>query len=189
MFLKSTLKTKPVNHFYSTLFVCIFMLVAGSLHAQYTNVYNGTNYSSTRPYNVNIIYFVPNDITIDPTYKKRLSALLLYAQNFYKQNMISNGYGPKTFGLFTESAHPDSVKINVINGAHPSASYPYDNAEQLATEVDDYFTANPTQKTSEHTLVITSVSDVTTANVPFYGMGKICYANTIRIFFIELIFY
>ncbi|MFP3592679.1 T9SS type A sorting domain-containing protein [Chryseobacterium sp. SIMBA_038] len=142
----------------------------------YTNTYNGINYSSTRPYNLNVVYFVPNDITLDITYKSRLSALLLWGQNFYKQNMISNGYGSKTFGLFTEVANPNNIKIILIQGAHPSSAYPYNDASQLTAEINSFFANNPSQRTSEHTLVITAAADLATANVPFYGTGKTCYA-------------
>lgn len=158
------------------LLICLCFLSNPTKAQTYTNTYNGINYSSSRPYNLNVIYFVPNDITLDTTYKARLSALMLWGQNFYKQNMIDNGYGSKTFGLFTETANPNNVKIILIQGAHPSSSYPYSNYSQLLTEVNAYFTNNPSQKTSEHTLIITATADLATADVPFYGIGKTCFA-------------
>lgn len=158
------------------LLICLCFLSNPTKAQTYTNTYNGINYSSSRPYNLNVIYFVPNDITLDTTYKTRLSALMLWGQNFYKQNMIDNGYGSKTFGLFTETANPNNVKIILIQGVHPSSSYPYSNYSQLLTEVNAYFTNNPSQKTSEHTLIITATADLATADVPFYGIGKTCFA-------------
>ncbi|ANF51638.1 hypothetical protein A0O34_14490 [Chryseobacterium glaciei] len=142
----------------------------------YTNTYNGVNYSSSRPYNLNVIYFVPNDIPLDPAYKTRLSAILLWGQNFYKQNMIQNGYGSKTFGLFTETINPNNVEINVIHGASPHTSYTYNNRTTMDTEIATYFANNPTLKTSDHTLVITAVTDQSTADAPFFGIGRNCYA-------------
>lgn len=161
---------------WSFLLICMFLFHQQTNAQTYTSTYNGINYSSTRPYNLNIVYFVPNDITLDTTYKTRLSALLLWGQNFYKQNMINNGYGSKTFGLFTEVANPNNIKIILIQGTHPSSAYPYTDASQLAAEVNSFFTNNPSQKTSEHTLVITATADLATANVPFYGLGRTCYA-------------
>lgn len=156
------------------LFTCLFF---SKINAQtYTSTYNGINYSSTQPYNLNVVYFVANDVPLDPTYKARLSAIMLWAQNFYKQNMINNGYGAKTFGLFTETANPNNVKIIVIHGNQPLSSYPYSDYSQMNNEINAYFANNPSQKSSKHTLVIAAVPDQATANVPFYGIGKTCFA-------------
>ena len=101
---------------------------------------------------------------------------MLWGQNFFKQNMMSNGYGPKTFGLFTQTGDPNTVKINVIQGAYPLSSYTYNDRSKMDLEINNYFAGNPSQKTSEHTLIIIAVPDPSTANVPFYGVGKNCYA-------------
>ncbi len=150
-------------------------MMSNTLHSQYSNTYNGVNYNSTRPYNLNVVYFVPNDIPLDTSYKARLSPILLWAQNFVKQNMINNGYGAKTFGLFTENGNPNSIKIILINGSQPSSAYPYGNYEQQ-NEVNNYFVNNPSQKTSEHILIITATASLAGANVPFYGTGRTCFA-------------
>lgn len=142
----------------------------------YTSVYNSVNYSSNRPYNLNIIYFVPNDVSLDPTYKTRLSTLMLWGQNFYKQNMVNNGYGPKTFGLFTETANANNIKIILINGTRPHTDYTYSDRSKMDAEIDAYFANNPAQKTSEHTLILTAVTNPTTADIPYYGTGRTCYA-------------
>lgn len=142
---------------------------------KYTNVYNGVNYSSDHPYNVNIIYFLPTDVPLDSTYKKRLSAVLLWGQNFYKENMVSNGYGPKTFGLLTETANPQNVQILLVRGQHPLSSYPSGNSIE-GVEVNAFKTENPTLITSSHTLIITAIPTSKSPGVPFYGTGRTCYA-------------
>jgi hypothetical protein len=165
-------------------FLIGFSLFLPNCHAQsvvpYTSVYNSTSYSSDHRYNLNVVYFLPKDVPLNPTYKTRLSALLLNGQNFYKENMISNGFGPKTFGLFTETAYPDRVKIILIRGKENSVSYPYSDHSKEEAEVAAYFKSNPTQKTSDHYLIITPLSnpapDPANSNVPFYGIGKTCYA-------------
>jgi hypothetical protein len=142
----------------------------------YTSIYNGVNYSSSRPYNLNVVYFVPNDIPLDPTYKTRLSTLMLWGQNFYKQNMINNGYGAKTFGLFTETGNAQNIKIILISGTRPHTDYTYSDRSRMDAEINAYFASNPAQKTSDHTLILTAVTNPTTANVPYYGTGRTCYA-------------
>jgi len=166
------------NKFLKWIFLFISLsLLTQNINAQsYTSTYNGVSYSSAQPYNLNVVYFVPNDIPFDTTYKTRLSAILIWGQNYFKQNMISNGYGPKTFGLFKETANPNNVKIIVIHGAYPHTSYTYNDASKMVQETNAYFTNNPTQKNSDHTLFITAVADASTANVPFYGSGTNCYA-------------
>lgn len=156
------------------LFLTFILLQSAS--AQYTSVYNGTTYTSSQPYNLNVVYFVPNDVPLDTSYKRRVSEMMLWGQNFYKQNMISNGYGAKTFGLFKEAANPGRIKIIKINGSAPSSAYPYSNAGQMIAEINAYFNANPAQKTSEHFLIIGAAKDLATLDLPFYGTGRTCYA-------------
>ncbi|SHM73129.1 T9SS type A sorting domain-containing protein [Chryseobacterium polytrichastri] len=161
---------------YLFLLICLGFLYTPTKAQIYTSTYNNINYSSSRPYNLNVIYFVPNDIPLDNTYKTRLSALLLWGQDFYKQNMINNGYGSKTFGLFTETTNSNNVKLILIQGLYPHTSYTYNNPSQMNAEIDTYFTSNPTQKTSDHNLIISAVTNPDTSDVPFYGLGKNCYA-------------
>lgn len=139
-----------------------------------------TTYVSSQPRNLNLIYFVPNDLDTLPAYEKRLSELMLWAQTFFKNEMHRNGYGYKTFGLFKDSVI-NRVKIITIRGALPKASYPYTGgAAAVQSEINAYFTAHPTEKTSEHTLVIlprySFKTDGTPSGGPFYGLGKWCFA-------------
>jgi hypothetical protein len=172
IFIISTLFTKRwIN-------IALLISISFSTHAQtYTNVYNGINYTSTQPYNLNVIYFVPNDIPLDPTYKVRWSKLILWAQDFFRQNMISNGFGPISFGLFKEAANPNAAKIILINGAEPSSAYPYNDASHERAEIDAYFNANPSQKASEHYLVITAAKDLVSLT-PSAGYYRVAWSVT-----------
>jgi len=133
----------------------------------------------TQSSNVNIVYFVPSDLDTLTGYRKRLSDLLIWTQDWYKQEMNRNGYGNKTFGLANDGA--GGVKILTIRGTLPKASYPYSGGNgAVANEVNAYFAAHPQDKSSEHTLIIiprySIGSNGTPSGGPFYGTGKWCYA-------------
>jgi len=133
----------------------------------------------TQSRNVNIVYFVPNDLDTLAGYRKRLSDLLLWTQDWYKQEMNRNGYGNKTFGLADDGA--GNVKILTIRGTLPKASYPYSGGSgAVASEINAYFAAHPADKTSDHTLIIiprySIGSNGTPSGGPFYGTGRWCYA-------------
>lgn len=133
----------------------------------------------TQTRNVNIVYFVPNDLDTLTGYRKRLSDLLLWTQDWYKQEMNRNGYGNKTFGLADDGS--GGVKILTIRGSLPKSSYPYSGGSgAVASEVNAYFAAHPADKTSDHTLIIiprySIGSNGTPSGGPFYGTGRWCYA-------------
>ena len=71
-------------------------------------------------YALNIVYFLPKDKLPIENYRQRLSDILLYTQDFYRQGMKNNGFGDKTFGLRKDS--DGKVKISVIP-AQQNADY------------------------------------------------------------------
>ncbi|RDC58349.1 hypothetical protein DU508_05295 [Pedobacter chinensis] len=176
-----------------TLILCLFMLWAFSSCKKSDLVANAnqstediiitphdTAYVSNQSRNLNLIYFVPNDLDTLPAYEKRLSELMLWTQTFFSNEMHRNGYGYKTFGLFKDSVI-NRVKIITIRGTLPKTSYPYTNgASAVQSEINAYFSAHPTEKTSDHTLVIiprySFKTDGTPSGGPFYGLGKWCFA-------------
>ncbi|MEG1071483.1 MAG: hypothetical protein RSE01_06680 [Akkermansia sp.] len=131
---------------------------------------------------LNVVYFLGNDTKPVSDYERRLSELLIYLQQFYGKEMARNGYGARSFGLDMKSK--DRVNIIVYTAKNPAANYPYENGGggRASNELDEFFKANPTKKKSKHTLVImpTWVDDKNDnsnpGGVPFYGMGKICFA-------------
>jgi hypothetical protein len=145
------------------------------------SVVSGTTYSSSQPANLNLIYFVPNDVDYIPDYQKRLNDLMLWGQDWYGKNMEKNGYGYKPFGLFKNAAG-DRIKITTIFGTKSKASYAYSGgAGNMQSEINAYFAAHPGEKTSEHTLVLIprygyQPDGVTPDGGPFYGLGKWCFA-------------
>lgn len=140
------------------------------------------------PYQLNVIYFLPYDDQPVEGYESRLNDLLLYVQDFYRKEMNRNGFGDKTFGL--EKTPDKRVKITVIRGKYDIPYYSYDNGGgwKAEKEIEEYFKANPGTKKSHHVLVImpsTSGDDMNPGGVPFYGIGKYCFALDYKYFDIK----
>ena len=135
------------------------------------------NYTSSAKYNLNIVYFIPKGSSNRVNSHKRLSEILLQGQEFYKKNMLSYGFGEKTFNLLVD-AEKSRVKVIYIDGNHSASNYPYEGGgTKMIEEIQAYFSSNSSEKTSDHTLVLTPVSDPTNSDAPYYGLGKWCFAT------------
>lgn len=161
------------------LVILIFCYTANKGIAQtYFTQYQGINYSSTAPHNLNIYYFKAADVPLDTSYLRRHSQMFLWLQQYYGQQMQARGYGFKTFGLWTTS---DSVRIVVINGRKPLNFYRTSNPggnDSLIKEYRDFELANPAYKLSEHSIVIIATPGANQMNgLPYYGIGKTCLAT------------
>lgn len=138
------------------------------------------NYSSDKTHNLNVVYFIPSDITAPAEYHRRLSEILLNVQDFYGKEMERNGYGYKTFGLLKDNIK-QRIKLIVITGSKPGSAYPYQGGSgAVQQDIENYKTAHPSEFTGDHYLVILPATtyDVNgePGGVPFYGTGKYCYA-------------
>ena len=131
---------------------------------------------------LNVVYFLGSDTEPVPDYERRLSELLLYLQQFYGREMQRHGYGARSFGLDIKS--PGRVTIIEYKAKNPAAHYPYENGGgwKAAQELEEFFKANPDRKKSQHTLVIMPTwndeknGPDNPGGVPFYGMGRNCFA-------------
>ena len=131
---------------------------------------------------LNVVYFLGSDTEPVPDYERRLSELLLYLQQFYGKEMQRHGYGARSFGLDIKS--PGRVNIIEYKAKNPAAHYPYENGGgwKAAQELEEFFKANPDRKKSQHTLVIMPTwndeknGPDNPGGVPFYGMGRNCFA-------------
>ena len=131
---------------------------------------------------LNVVYFLGSDTEPVPDYERRLSELLLYLQQFYGREMQRHGYGARSFGLDIKS--PGRVNIIEYTAKNPAAHYPYENGGgwKAAQELEEFFKANPDRKKSQHTLVIMPTwndeknGPDNPGGVPFYGMGRNCFA-------------
>ncbi|QRQ63161.1 hypothetical protein [Sphingobacterium multivorum] len=79
-----------------------------------------TNEWSSNPYKLNVIYFVPNDVDSIPNFRKRLSKILLDAQNMFANNMDREGFGRKSFGL--DLLNDSLINIHYIAGKYGKAT-------------------------------------------------------------------
>jgi len=126
---------------------------------------------------LNVIYFIPSDITPNPDFQRRISTILLKHQLFVMKWMKYWGYEEKSFGLPLDAN--GMVKVVIVNGKETKAGYPYDSGisvPKMEAEIKQHYTDNNLPWYSDHTLVVTA----TNGNVdetPFYGYGKWCYAT------------
>ena len=139
-------------------------------------------YSSNQSRNLNIVYFAPADLSPYADYERRLSEIMLAGQKYFADQMNLNGFGSKTFGLLKDEANT-RVKIVTIRGKLSRDNYKKETYNTILQEINAYFTANPSEKTSDHTLIIlpalylnsNSTLPIDGVN-PFFGVGKSCFA-------------
>ncbi len=136
-------------------------------------------------YQLNVVYFLGNDMQPVEDYERRLSELILCTQQFYGQEMKRNGFGARSFGLDMKT--PDRVNILLYKAKEPAKEYPYysnkgPGGHKAIMELEEYFRAHPGAKKSQHVLVIMPTwndnnnGPLNPGGVPFYGMGKYCFA-------------
>lgn len=138
------------------------------------------NYKSDHPYNLNVVYFVPNDVVEPADYHRRLSEILLDAQSFVAKEMQRNDYGPKTFGLLKDDLKK-RIKLIVIKASRGGSAYPYEGgAGAVINEINAYRSAHASEFSGDHYLVILPATRYDAngepGGVPFYGLGKFCFA-------------
>ncbi len=135
--------------------------------------------SEAQPYALNVVYFVPADMSPFPNYEERLSEIMLSLQRFYIDEMARHGFENRTFGL-SKSADGKRVNIVTVQGKQNAVNYPYNgSAGRIINELNQFWAQNPERKFSDHTLIIlpsTSGDDLNPGNVPFYGFGRNCFA-------------
>jgi len=140
------------------------------------------NYTSKKTRNLNVVYFIPNDITEPADYHRRISEILLKAQDFYGKEMERNGYGYKTFGLFKDDVKK-RVKLILIKGSQGKSSYTYSSAAAnvIIAEINNYKALHTAEFTSDFNLVITPTTldkngGAENGGVPFFGYLNYCFA-------------
>ncbi len=134
------------------------------------------------PKKLNVVYFLGNDTEPVPDFERRLSELMLYLQQYYGREMQRNGYGPRSFGLDMKSK--DRVNIIVYKAKEPASAYPYENGGgyKALKELQEFYKAHPDKKKSGHNLIIMPTwkdgknTDLNPGGVPFYGIGRDCFA-------------
>ena len=130
---------------------------------------------------LNVVYFLGCDNQPVAGYERRLSELMLYVQQYYAAEMTRNGFPGRTFGL--ELLENGYVKLHLVRGKQPHRAYAYGSGHNAClADIAEYARQNPGALRSEHTLVImptfydTEYSDKSPGGVPFYGLGRNCFA-------------
>ena len=130
---------------------------------------------------LNVVYFLGNDNEPSADFERRISELMLYVQQYYAKEMSRLGYPGRTFGL--QLLENGNVKLHVVRGKHPAADYAYGTGHGKCLEdIEAYAKANPGAICSGHTLVIMPTfqneeyNDLNPGGVPFYGLGRNCFA-------------
>jgi hypothetical protein len=128
--------------------------------------------------NLNVIYFVPNDNPEVADYKNRLSNLLIYFQNYVKEEMDRNGFGKKTFGLPIDYSNVNSpkVKIITIKGKLGQKDYDYGSGQIIINEINLYKEQHSKEFSSEHHNLIILPQRTDKGRQPFFGWGSSCFA-------------
>ena len=138
------------------------------------------SYTSDKAQNLNVVYFVPSDVAVPADYHRRISEILLNAQEFFGNEMQRNGYGLKTFGLLKDVAKK-RIKLIEIKGKQGKAAYPYNGGSgAVQSEIAEFKASNSSAFTSDHYLIIIPAYEYDTngepGGPPFYGVGKSCFA-------------
>lgn len=145
------------------------------------NPEQATEYKSSYAYNLNIVYFVASDRDTNAFYHQRLSKIFIESQHLVTKWMKYWGFGDLTYGILKDE-RKGLVKIHLVRGKLASDAYKDGMDANIKKEVDEYFTANPGLKTSEHVFIISAVQEkldqgeLLKNSVPFYGTGKYAYA-------------
>lgn len=137
---------------------------------------------SATAHQVNVVYFVGNDMKPVADYRRRISELLLYLQQFYGKEMARNGYGSRAFGL--PMKENGEVDILLLRAQGPHTDYPYSGggATKCLQELEEYFASHPEARHSHHSFIIMPTwhdeqnNDKNPGGVPFFGYGTNCFA-------------
>jgi hypothetical protein len=145
----------------------LMMLFSMSLKAQ--------TYVPEKPKNAIIVYYTPIGVDALPDYEKRVSDLMIFAQTWFGNQMLKQGYvdannAGKTFGL-VKDASLGRVQIHRVLGTHPPSYFEGKNkAYEINTEVMNYFAAHPEINISSHIIIMFNG----VPNGPFNGYGRHC---------------
>jgi hypothetical protein len=84
---------------------------------------------------VKAVYFIPSDCEPLENRQERLGRVMKHVQQFYRDGMEKQGYGPMTFALEWES--PDKLKLYEIKGKKTQMEYGRNDSGVVRNEVRD----------------------------------------------------
>lgn len=80
-----------------------------------------------------VAYFVPADREPEPNYLARLDRVMTDIQEFYREGMKQNGYGPITFKLDRDAA--GALQVRMVQGQEPMLAYGKNEKDKVRKEV------------------------------------------------------
>ncbi len=132
-------------------------------------------------YPLNIVYFLGNDNEPVADYERRLSEIMHFVQQFYAKEMTRNGFPNRSFGM--QMLENGNVKFHLVRGKRSHREYAYGTGHNACLEeIREYAAAHANSICSEHILVImptfhdAEYNDLQPGGVPFYGLGRNCFA-------------
>ena len=86
---------------------------------------------------VRVVYFTPNNRTVQWTIPTALDTQMKAVRQFYADQMDAHGYGNKTFELETNTA--GTVVVHHVSGSHNDVYYHTDTLNKVHTEINTRF--------------------------------------------------
>ena len=135
--------------------------------------------STARPRPLYVVYFTPKDREPFPRWQERLDAIFTDIQQFYRDGMASNGYGPMTFPLERDAQR--RLTIHHVRGTRPRAFYTGATGGEMREEVRTALLKEGIDIERETIALIHATAqtkrDRTHGDSPYYGSGS-CSSGT-----------
>lgn len=155
------------------------------LHSRILDWHKGAKRSDQK---LKVVYFHAADQDPLLDYQARMDRIMKDIQSFYRDEIARNGFGETTFPL--ELKEDGDLKLHVVHGASPAASYSYASGDLVRREVKNAMKGTFNLE-EEFVLIICGLSQeredgVHVFHSPYYGMGAdqrrgICFAADSRL--------
>jgi hypothetical protein len=125
---------------------------------------------------LHVVYFIPSDRQPEPNYRDRLDRVLTHVQQFYRNGMEQNGYGPLTFDLDRDGS--GGLKIYEVQGRELMRGYDRTAYYKVREEVKEALAQQQIDIDRETLLIFQLLlhwnENKTEEIGPFAGCGDAC---------------
>lgn len=124
---------------------------------------------------LHIVLWTPSDREPAPRYKERLTAILHDIRDFYAREMFRIGFGPRT--LHFDHTDDDMIRIHVVKGRKPYASYQNESGGEIRRECLPQLRAEGVDADKETIVIFCNMSNwdpekaTISQNSPYYAGG------------------
>ncbi len=135
------------------------------------------------PKKLHVVYFTPADRDPAAGYEQRLTAIMNDIQSFYRDGMMRNGFGPRTFPLVKDAQ--GNLVIHLVKGREPAQDYRKPDGDKVVDECRPVLQAAGISFDDETILIFCNLADwdekahVFSHHSPYYGMwnqtGGLCF--------------